>query len=730
MSKIVATAAIKGAYKIVRRAEDDLAKAIETAGADTEVHFPDTAYHLPLILSMTGMKVDNIGQLQDVLAFAKDLLPPVPSETVWLPYLGHALDAGIATLLAEEAIEALKPVLGKPLVNDGIWLGPTDDVILRKQGIKLVDGSMPGFAACVGAMPTNEEAVRLANQLRERNILVFMAGNTNGRSMAEQLAEEGVQMGWDTYLVPYGKDITAAVHALGFAVRGAMTFGGITPDGANSARDILLYNKNRVYAFVLALGEVDDEKYATAAGAINFGFPVIADTDIPQILPTGVCTYEHVVSQIPHEEMVQKAIEVRGVKIQITEIDLPVCYGAAFEGERIRKEDVAVEFGSKYSTCFELLKMKEFDEVNDNKIELIGPDVDTAEEGSAMPLGLVIEVAGKKMQKDFEPILERQLHHLVNGIEGVMHIGQRDITWIRVSKAAKEKGFKLEHLGQVFHDKLLSDYPAIVDKVQVTIYTEQDKVDELMPMAKEAYAERDERVAGMTDDSVDVFYSCTLCQSFAPNHLCIITPQRLGLCGAYNWLDGRASYEINPTGHNQPIEKGEVIDAERGIWEGVNKIVYEKSNQHLETFSAYSMMEDPMTSCGCFECIVALLPLANGVMVVNREFGDMTPCGMKFSTLAGTVGGGQQVPGFIGVGKQYIASKKFISADGGFRRLVWMPKEFKEIMRDRLENLASEEGEKGFVDKIADETVATTEEEVLAHLEKVGHPALSMDPMI
>ncbi|RJQ50799.1 MAG: CO dehydrogenase/CO-methylating acetyl-CoA synthase complex subunit beta [Actinobacteria bacterium] len=730
MSKIIATAAIRGAHKIYGRAEEDLAKALETAGADTEIGFPDTAYYLPTIYAMTGMKVDKLGQLQDVMAYAKELLSPVPDDRVWLPYLGQALDAGISTLLAEETIEALKPVLGKPLVNDGIWLGPTDDVILRKQGIKLVDGSMPGFAACVGAMPTNEAAVKLANELRSKNILVFMAASTNGKSMAEQLAEEGVQMGWDTYLVPYGKDITAAVHALGFAARSAMTFGGITPGTNGQARDILLYNKNRVFAFVLALGDVDDEKYATAAGAINFGFPVIADTDIPQILPSGVCTYEHVVSNIDHEEMVQRAIEVRGVKIQVTEMDLPVNYGPAFEGERIRKDDVFVEFGSKYSDCFELVQMKEFDEVTDGKVEVIGPSISDAGEGSAMPLAIVVEVAGKKMQKDFEPILERQLHHLVNGAEGVMHIGQRDITWIRVSKAAVDKGFAFEHLGTIFHDKLLSDYPAIVDKVQVKIYTEPDQVKELMGDAKQAYADRDERIAGMTDDSVDVFYSCTLCQSFAPNHVCIITPQRLGLCGAYNWLDGRASYEINPTGHNQPVDKGETVDVEKGIWDGVNKTVYEKSNQHLEVFSAYSMMENPMTSCGCFECIVALLPLANGVMVVHREFPEMTPCGMKFSTLAGTVGGGEQVPGFIGVGKQYLASAKFISADGGVKRIVWMPKELKEMMRSRLEKRAAEEGEEGFVDKIADETVATTEEEVLAWMEKVGHPALGMDPML
>ena len=53
-----------------------------------------------------------------------------------------------------------------------------------------------------------------------------------------------------------------------------------------------------------------------------------------------------------------------------------------------------------------------------------------------------------------------------------------------------------------------------------------------------------------------------LCQSFAPDHICIITPERLGLCGAINWLDAKAAKEIAPTGPNQPMPKGEAIDAD------------------------------------------------------------------------------------------------------------------------------------------------------------------------
>ncbi len=309
-------------------------------------------------------------------------------------------------------------------------------------------------------------------------------------------------------------------------------------------------------------------------------------------------------------------------------------------------------------------------------------------------------------------------------------MGQRDIIWMRISKDAQKAGFKIKNFGDIIRAKLFGDYGSILDKVQITIYTEEDKVKELMEEAKKIYRFRDERVSGMTDEDVDTFYSCVLCQSFAPTHVCVISPERLGLCGAYNWLDGKAAYEINPAGGNQPVEKGEVIDPVMGQWKGINEYVYEKSSQNLDKFNAYTMMVDPMTSCGCFECIVAILPMTNGVMAVNREYSGMTPCGMKFSTLAGTVGGGAQTPGFIGVGKKFLSSRKFISADGGLKRLVWLPKDLKETIRSDLEKIAEEIGEPDLVDKIADETVGVTEEEVLEFLQKVDHPVLKMDPML
>ena len=726
MSKIIATSAIKGAYKIVERAKKSLKDCIEKHGKDQKVEFPNTGYFLPVIYSMTGIKVERLSDAEKVLDEAKQLLPPVPSEKIWIPYLGGALDAGIATLWAEEIIEAIKYIDG-PSPDDGIWLGAATDVILRERGIEFVDGTAPGFAACVGACKDSRTAVKIARELQEKSIYVFMSASTDGKSMAEQLAEEGIELGWDTRLVPFGKDITSTVYSAGFSARVAMTFGGVQP---GDYRRMLLYNKNRVFAFVIALGEVDDEKYANAAAAINFGFPTIADTNIPEVLPRGVCTYEHVVSNIPDDEIVTKAIEVRGLKITVEKVDVPVAFGPAFEGERVRKEDTYIEFGGNKSEAVEFLHMADSSEVEDGKIEIFGPEVDDVKEGDVLPLGIEVLVYGRKMQEDFEPVMERQIHYFVNYANGIFHMGQRDTNWVRFSKEAVKSGFKIKHLGTILHAKMHSNFSNIMDKIQIKIYTNLEDVAVLKKIAKEVFRTRDERLRDLTDESVDTFYSCTLCQSFAPNHVCTVSPERPGLCGAYNWLDCKAAYEINPTGPNQPIKIGETIDARLGIWKGVNNFIYKASNQSLESFSAYSMIVDPMTSCGCFEVIVTILPSTNGVMAVNREHSAMTPSGMKFSTMAGMVGGGIQTPGFIGISKYFISSKKFIKADGGLERLVWMPKALKEEIRDILEERVKEMGMEDFLDKVATEEEADTEEEVLEWIQKVNHPVIKMESMM
>ena len=733
MSKIICSAAIRGAHRIVDRAESKWKEAMDRWGPREEVGFPNTAYYLPVIYGMTGIKVERLGDMEQVLKHCRVLLPPFVREKVHLPYLAPALDAGMATFFAEEIIEAIR-YLEEPEfytkqedpMDHTIWLGAADDVILRKRGIEFVDGTAPGFAAIVGAAPSPEVAAKIAQELQEKNLYVFMCGEHEGKRFSEQLVEAGVQIGWPTRLVSFGPDTSSAVFAMGFATRAAMSFGGMQP---GDFRKILIYSKDRIFAFVMPLGYVNEEWYANAAGAINWGFPTIADTPIPQVLPTGICTYEHVVSDVPHDAIVARAVEVRGLKVTVSEVPIPVSYGPAFEGERVRKDDLYAEARGGVTPVCEWVTSKRMDEVEDGKIEVIGPDLDEIAEGSQFPLAVVAEVAGREMQEDFEPILERQIHHLINYAQGVMHIGQRDIAWIRVSKSAFDKGFRLKHIGSIVHARLHQDFGRIFDKVQVKIYTEEEQVQEILAQARTSYRARDARIEGMTDETTEMYYSCTLCQSFAPNHVCVISPERTGLCGAYNWMDCRAAFEMAPTGPNQPVEKGECLDPKLGRWKGVDAFVNKASRGNIDHYFFYSVVNDPMTTCGCCECISAVAPMCNGVMTVNREYSEMTPCGMKFTTLAGTIGGGLSTPGFVGHSKYNICQRKFISGDGGLQRMVWMPKMLKEEIRDRIEKRAEEIGIPNLYEMIADETVGVTEEEILPFLEEMGHPALTMESL-
>ncbi|MFZ5569939.1 MAG: acetyl-CoA decarbonylase/synthase complex subunit alpha/beta [Thermodesulfobacteriota bacterium] len=736
MSKLVAFAAIQGGYKVVSKAEGMLRNALDTYSADTKVGFGNTAYYLPVIYSLTGMKVETLEDLQKPMAFARGLLPPHIKGKNHLPYLGPLLDAGMAAIFSYEVMEAIR-MLYEPdfyilqedpdLENGKMWVGPADDIILRKRGVEFVDGSAPGFAAMVGAAPTPEIAKMIVEDYQKKNLYIFCAASHNGTSVIQQLIQAGVQIGWNTRIVPFGPDISSAVFALGFANRAAMAFGGVKP---GDYKKILHYNKDRVFAFVNALGDIGTEWGVAAAGCVNWGFPTLADTDIPEILPTGICTYEHVVANVPHNDMCQRSVEVRGLKVNVTAIDIPLSFGPAFEGERVRGADLFCQMGGGKTQCTELVKEAQMNEIEDGKVVVVGKDVGDLKEGEALPLGIYVQIAGREFQTDFEPIMERQIHHLINYIQGIMHIGQRDISWVRVSKQAVEKGFTLKHIGVVLHAKFHQDFKKIVDKVQVTLYTDKKAVDDLTKRARAEYKMRDERVDKMTDEDVETYYSCTLCQSFAPSHVCTVSPERTGLCGAYNWMDCKASFEINPTGPNQPIQKGECLNPKLGQWKGVNDFVFKASRGAVTHYNFYSMVHDPMTTCGCCECIAAMLPACNGVMTVNRDYTGDTPSGMKFTTLAGVMGGGASSPGFVGHSKYNITQGKFIIGDGGLLRMVWMPKILKEELKDRILKRGKELGVPDLYDKIADETVGITEEEILPWLQEKGHPALSMEPIV
>ncbi|KKM09187.1 bifunctional acetyl-CoA decarbonylase/synthase complex subunit alpha/beta [Clostridiales bacterium PH28_bin88] len=703
--------ALNGAIIALSYAEILLNKAIRIYGEDKEVKYPDTAYFLPVIRCLSGEEVTKLGDLPPILNRMRANFKP--HELTF----ENARLAGESTLYAAEIIEALRYVRGEVETVEP-WTNFIGDPVVRKYGIKMVDWTIPGEAVILGRAKDSKKLAKLVGNLMGKGFMLFLSDE-----VIEQLLEENMKLGVDYIAFPVG-NFTQVVHAANYALRAGMMFGGIAPGLREAHRD---YQRRRIRAFILHLGERDEVKTAAEFGCIFVGFPVFTDQELAEDEQIP----DWYMSVTDYDKIVQIAMEVRGIKLAKMEIDLPINFGPAFEGETIRKGDMYVEMGGSRTTAFELVRSVGESEITDGKIEVIGPDLNDIEEGSKLPIGIMVDIYGRKMQEDFEGVLERRIHDFLNYGEGLWHTGQRSINWLRVSKDAVAKGFRFKHYGDLLIAKMKEEFPAIVDRVQVTIYTDAAQVEEKIAIAREKYKARDDRMRGLTDDKVDTFYSCILCQSFAPNHVCIVTPERVGLCGAVSWLDAKASYEINSAGPNQPIVKGEALDDVKGMWKSVNDYLYTSSNRNLEYVNLYTLMENPMTSCGCFEAIMAIVPEVNGIMITTREHGGMTPAGMTFSTLAGMVGGGTQTPGFMGIGRTYIVSRKFITADGGMARITWMPKQLKEFLREDFVARSIEEGlGEDFIDKVADETVGTTAEEILPYLEEKGHPALTMDPLM
>ena len=700
----------RGSDEMFAKAEQELNAVIAELGESAPMTMPSTAYYLACIYAYLGKKVTTLGELKAAMTDIRALMTR-ENRTASI------FSSGVATAIAAEVIEACKYARSETPYEGTNYHGHFADAEVRELGVPLVTGDIPGFVVMIGPAPSVEEAVETVKGYQSRGIFVFLIGG-----IIEQAVEAGLSMSFPVRVVPVGEEIWSVGHVISLVVRAAMIFGAIQPGDVEGFHK---YTFDRINAFVNAYKPVNDITVACGAGAIKLGFPVITnDHDDMWAVPKSLIIYDDT------KDWIDTSIEARGIKLKITNIDIPVSYSSAFEGEIIRKGDMQVEVDGSRKDCFELVVTKDASEIEDHKIIVEGPEMDEIPVGSKVSLSYTVEVAGKSMQPDFEPVFERKIHQFLNCVEGLMHTGQRDMIRVRVSKADYEAGFRFKHIGEVLYAKIKSEFDTVVDKCQVKIVVGDEPNKALRAAANVIFDKRDERLASMTDESVPVFYSCIMCQAFSPSHVCIVTPERLGLCGAVSWLDAKATNELDPQGPCQVVTKEKCIDERLGSYEDVDEAVAKYSHGALEHVTLYSLFQDPMTSCGCFECICGVEPVSMGVVITCREHAGMTPLGMTFSEMASMTGGGVQTPGFMGHGKHFIASKKFIAAEGGLGRIVWLPKELKEQMREKLDAAAKELYDvDNFTDMIADETICTEDpEELLNYLSEVGHPVLSMEP--
>ena len=334
-------------YGLTEKAVND---AVQQHGADKAVGFPHTAYCLPCYYAVTGVKIKTLGELQAALGVVKSLMTREHA-------LDDALMSGVATALCAEFIEALKYLDGAEPYQEPCY-GHLADSIIRELGVPLVTGDIPGVAVILGKAPSNEEAVELVKSYQAQGILVTLVGD-----VIDQCVEAGLNMGYALRIVPLGKDVTSVIHVVSVALRAALIFGNVTPGDAGT---LMKYTMDRVPAFVNAFKPLDDVIVACGAGAIALGFPVITnETENIFRVPKSLIVQEDV------SKFNATSLEARDIKIKITNIDIPVAFASAFEGEIIRRGDMQVEFDGSRVDCAELVQTRSMDEVEDHKLSLI-----------------------------------------------------------------------------------------------------------------------------------------------------------------------------------------------------------------------------------------------------------------------------------------------------------------------------------------------------------------------
>ncbi|HTP00094.1 MAG TPA: hypothetical protein VMJ64_01870 [Anaerolineales bacterium] len=692
MPPTTAAKAKQGMHLLVDEAEQLLQKAVSDHGARAPFSYPNTAYYLPIILGHSAKPVERVGDLQPVLQEARGLLG------------GPKAERGTAALLAAETIEALRSV-ERPLEAAGErppaslrFESPISDAQLRTWGVQLSDGRIPGIGVILASQGSSVPASEVLNELRRRNILCFLSGAAESTHV-----EAGV--------MDQGRDAVAAIHAFGMVARCAMKLGGQRP---GTWQGIQQYAKRHAPGFVLLLGEPDNVELAMALAAKELGFAVVEAAEA--LSAKGDAD--------PALQLAEACIAARKLKTKAYSVSAPVPYSPAFEDEVIGDADLYAELGGQGHAGFELLQVAPASEVTDGRVRVIGPELQAH---SHSDLGIVIKVAGRKLQTDFEPLLEKQIGPFLNYAGGVVHSGHEDSVSIRISEAAAAQGLTLEALGNLLLARYREDVAA-VEQIEITLFTEPQEVSNWIATARQVYAARRQHLTELDDSQADVFFVCTNCRAFAPNNVSIISPQRVSPCGQCTWLDAKAGYEMGFTRVRRPIKPGKLIDGKRGVWEGLNKYAQTASHGRVKEVALYSVTQSPMSACADFECIVMAIPEANGVMVLSHDDVSPTPAGVNVEIFA-SIAAGEQIPGVVGIGVNYLLSPKFIAADGGFRRVVWMSSVLKERFGEELRAACARDGVPDLMEKIADERHVRSVPELVGWLKEHHHPALEMEPI-
>jgi len=419
---------------------------------------------------------------------------------------------------------------------------------------------------------------------------------------------------------------------------------------------------------IFIVGDLSDVERTLVQGMLALGAPVVALND-----DRGLAGHVNVVADVPAMiETAWKLPNIRARTVEKVSPDVPVPVGRPLLKEQIREEDVEVKLEGSASS---FLVAKNSPGVLGDCVQLIGSM------GDAAGFSVLIELGNKAADPPITLWVEAILQRVINYAKGVKvrTEGGRTVQFL-MTREARTAGFELEHLGHMIITELRNEFHAI-GPVRVTFILDEGEEERLRPEIDAFKEERSRQIKDASEDDLDSFYGCTRCRSFALAHACTVTPDRPAQCSK-PWYQLKAYAVLAPDdifNACQLVEKGECLDPVRGEYLGVNASTEERSEGRVKRVFLHSVFGHPHTACSCFQNVVYHIPEVDGLAIMNRGYEGEAPGGWTWTKLANLVAGKQYRQGAATIATAYLMSDKFLQADGGYYRVVWMTEALKKV---------------------------------------------------
>jgi len=608
--------------------------------------YPGTEFKYPILFGLTGAT-------EPTDETTKEALDRLREEKG-----GHFLDA---LWLAEQAESAYEDHIDHFISDDKF----------RSYCLGL-NQSTNAWALLMGG---DNRLVELARLLGNRNFKVHTAGRSG-------------QVLKDVDSVDYGPRETAIIYFGQLMIRYALIYARADPGSSHAITHEI---EEKAPGVMFVTGELDEMEKSMIQSMLALGVPLVTLGDDRGL--TGM-----IYGRDSLEEMVETTWGLPNVRARLVEMavpDVPLEVGPVFGREKIEEPVIEIK-GSPESFVVAIPNHG----VTEDELVVKGESLDD--------VSILVELGNPVIDDIVTVGVEGTLLRVVKYIKGAqINLVGGSVDSLQVSGGAKEKGFEYEHLVKVIQVELRNKFPEI-GPMKISLLLDHVEIEKLGDDIKSFKEERKAHVDGATEESVDAFYGCMRCASFSLSHACTVSPDRPSQCGSSPWWVLKAQALLapgNPYYNCTLIEKGELIDPEKGEYSGVNKATSERTGGRVERVYLHSIFDHPHTACSCFQNVAYYIPELDGIALVHRNYSGEAPGGWTWTRLANNVAGYQNPDGFTTFATLYLKSSKFFQADRGFDRVVWMTSTLKTIAGDSIP-----EARKGL---IATEKDATT----LAELE-------------